>query len=148
MNDCCNTYSRSSVFCLLALATACAAGCGDGRPQLLPVSGRVLIDGVPVSHGYITFFPAGGRSASSQLDGQGRFTLESYKPGDGTLPGPQRVAVLARESISEKQAKWHAPKKYANHDTSGIVIEVTEPTNDLKIDLTWGGEKPTIETDS
>jgi hypothetical protein len=134
--------------CVLLAALACVAGCGDGRPQRVPVSGTVMIDGAPLSYGFVTFVPAAGRSASGQLDGQGRFTLGSYEPGDGVLPGSQRVSVLARESLNDKQAKWHAPKKYKDHDSSGIVIEVTEPTDDLKIDLTWGGEKPTIETDS
>lgn len=133
---------------LLLIALTGATGCGDGRPQRVPVSGTIMIDGAPLPYGFVTFVPASGRSASGQLDAQGRFTLGSYEPGDGVLPGSQRVSVLARESLNDKQAKWHAPKKYANHDTSGIVVEVTEPTDDLKIDLTWGGEKPTIETDS
>jgi len=133
---------------LSLVVVACVAGCGDGRPQRVPVSGTVLIDGAPLSYGFVTFVPATGRSASGQLDKEGRFTLGSYAPGDGVTPGTQRVSVLARESLNDKQAKWHAPKKYKDHDTSGIVIEITEPTDDLQIDLSWGGEKPSIETNS
>jgi hypothetical protein len=134
--------------CLLLIALMGATGCGDGRPQRVPVSGTVLIDGAPLSYGFVTFVPATGRSASGQLDAQGRFTLGSYEPGDGVLPGPQRVSVLARESLNDKQAKWHAPKKYGKHETSGIVIDITGPNDDVKIDLSWGGEKPSIETNS
>lgn len=133
---------------LLLIALTGATGCGDGRPQRVPVSGTVMIDGAPLPYGFVTFVPASGRSASGQVDSLGRFTLGSYEPNDGVLPGTQRVAVLARESLNDKQAKWHAPKKYAKHEISGIVIEITGPTDDLKIDLSWGGEKSSIETDS
>jgi hypothetical protein len=132
---------------MLLVSLVSVVGCGDGRPQRVPVSGTVLIDGAPVPHGFVTFAPPKGRSASGQLDKEGRFTLTSYEPGDGTLPGTQRVAVLGRESISETKAKWHAPKKYGDPNSSGIIVEITGPTDDLKIDLSWGGEKPSIETD-
>ena len=32
-------------------------GCDDGRPQRLKVSGQVLIDGKPLTHGYVRFVP-------------------------------------------------------------------------------------------
>jgi hypothetical protein len=138
---------RITASLMLLVSFVSVVGCGDGRPQRVPVSGTVLIDGAPVPHGFVTFAPPKGRSASGQLDKQGRFTLTSYEPGDGTLAGTQRVAVLARESISETKAKWHAPKKYGDPNSSGIIVEITGPTDDLKIDLSWGGEKPSIETD-
>ena len=127
---------------------ACSMGCGDGRPQRVPVSGTVVIDGKPLTYGFVTFLPAEGRSATGQINERGEFFLSSYERGDGTLAGSQRVAIMAREAISPTQAKWRAPKKYADHETSGIVIEITGPTDDLQIDLSWSGEKPSIETDS
>ena len=138
---------RTITIGLLIAAVGVVTGCGDGRPRRVPVSGTVVIDGAPVPHGFITFIPSEGRSASGQLDSEGRFTLTSYDPGDGTLPGPHRVTVLARESLSETKAKWHAPDKYSKPDTSGIVVDITGPTNDLKVELTWGNQKPYIETD-
>jgi hypothetical protein len=133
---------------LSVAAVASTIGCGDGRPQRVPVAGTVLIDGKPLTYGFVTFFPAEGRSATGQINKQGEFILSSYEQGDGTLAGSQQVAIMTREAISPTQAKWHAPKKYAKHETSGIVIEIAGPTDDLQIDLSWGGEKPSIETDS
>ena len=126
MIDRITNISRIAATGLLLVYVASAAGCGDGRPQRVPVSGTVLIDGAPVPYGFVTFAPAKGRTASGQLDKEGHFTLTSYEPGDGTLLGTQRVAVLARESISETKAKWHAPKKYGDYNSSGIVVEITE----------------------
>lgn len=133
--------------CLLAIAFPGIVGCGDGAPERYPVSGTVLIDGKPLTHGLVTFYPTSGRSSFGQVNAEGRFTLSSRKAGDGVLPGSQRVTVKGSESLNEKQTKWHAPKKYANQDTSGIVIEITEPVDDLQIELSWGAEKPSIETD-
>ena len=50
----------ASAWLLPALAMVCSmAGCGDGRPTRVPVSGQVLIDGAPLTHGYVRFTPAG-----------------------------------------------------------------------------------------
>ena len=33
--------------------------------------------------------------------------------------------------------RWHAPKGYSKHETSGFTVEITEETTDLNFDLTW-----------
>ncbi|WP_442482555.1 hypothetical protein [Aeoliella sp. SH292] len=144
-----NFMRQRSVTCaLLAMVAAVAAGCSDGRAQRVPVSGVVKIDGVPVTTGFITFVPTEGRSASGDIDSEGRFTLSSYKPGDGVLIGTHNVEVMAREAVSETSARWHAPKKYTSHKTSGITVEIDKPTSDVEINLTWDGGKPFIESDT
>lgn len=143
-------YMLKRVFALgfVMAASVVAMGCGDGRPQRLPVSGIVKIDGVPVTKGFITFVPDNGRSASGDIDSQGRFTLSSYKPGDGVIQGTHNVEIIAREAVTETTARWHAPKKYTDHKTSGITVEIDEPTSDVEINLTWDGGKPFIESGS
>ena len=131
----------------VAAAMTCLfiAGCGDGRPSRVPVSGSVVIDGQPVTHGSIMFIPAGGRPAGGSVDTQGHFALTCYEPGDGATPGHHRVKVTAVEPINERSSRWLAPKKYADEKTSGIEVEITEPVDDLKIELTWDGGKPFVE---
>jgi hypothetical protein len=146
MNNVYLTRLPSVAIALLALITVAAAGCGDGRAKRVPVSGVVKIDGVPVTTGFITFVPTEGRSASGDIDAQGRFTLSSYEPGDGVLIGTHNVEVMAREAVSETSARWHAPKKYTSHKTSGITVDIDQPTSDLEINLTWDGGKPFIES--
>jgi hypothetical protein len=146
MNNSNVTRWRGIALGLLAVMTVTAAGCGDGRAKRVPVSGIVKIDGVPVTTGFITFVPTEGRSASGDIDPDGRFTLSSYEPGDGVLIGTHNVEVVAREAVTETSARWHAPKKYTSHKSSGIAVEIDQPTNDLEINLTWDGGKPFVES--
>ena len=51
------------------------------------------------------------------------------------------VAILAGESISPENTKWHAPQRYADIQTSNLTVTITGPTNDLKIELKSDGGK-------
>jgi hypothetical protein len=111
---------------LLLLAVALLlSGCSDGRPTRITVSGQVFIDG--------------------QLGQDGRFTLTCYDGGDGVVPGRHRAQISAMEVIGPTQVKWYAPPKYADFRTSELEYEINEPTNDLKIELTWDGGKPFVQ---
>ncbi len=123
-----------------------ATGCGDGRPKRVPVAGQVLIDGQPLTFGYVNFVPEHGRASTAKLDNQGRFHLSCYGSNDGVVIGKHAIEVVAREAIGEIQFKWHAPKKYASVRTSELSEEITNPIDSLKINLTWGKERgPFIE---
>lgn len=121
------------------------AGGGDGRPQRVPVSGVVLVDGKPLKHGVVQFAPAGARPSTGWLDSQGRFTLASYQPGDGVTLGHHKVRVDASESIGEDARKWHAPKRYASLSTSGLEVQIDGPRDDVTLELSWEGKTPFVE---
>jgi hypothetical protein len=121
------------------------AGCGDGRPSRVPVAGTVTIDGQPLAYGSIMLIPDGSRPSTGVLDAQGHFTLSTFTKDDGAVVGHHRVKVTGLESIDEHTNRWHAPKKYANDRTSGIEVEITQPVDDLKIELSWDGGKPFVE---
>lgn len=129
-----------------SIAAVLSTGC-DGRPKRVPVSGQVLIDGQPLGFGVVRFIPSDGRQSGSQLDAEGRFTLSCFEVNDGAIRGTHRVEVAADERLSDTKTRWHAPKKYADARTSGLTIEVNEPTENLPIELTWDGGKPFIEID-
>lgn len=124
----------------LALLAA-AAGCGGG-PKVVPVSGRVLIDGRPLTHGTVQVQPAGYRAASGKIGPDGRFTLTTTADNDGCLVGTHPIAVVATETLGPGAQKWHAPRKYAAAETSGTTVTVDGPTDNLEIKLTWAGETP------
>ncbi|TWT97638.1 hypothetical protein Pla108_17900 [Botrimarina colliarenosi] len=128
-----------------ALLLLLACGCGDGRPTRAPVAGQVLIDGQPVPFGMVKFVQPETRAASGRLDSEGRFTLSCFEKNDGAIPGVHKVSITATEGINERTTRWHAPKKYANENTSGIEITIDGATDDLVIDLTWDGKGPFIE---
>jgi hypothetical protein len=123
----------------VAAALLALAGCGDGGPKIVPVSGTVTVDGRPLSYGHVQVMPAGWRPASGRLDGSGRFTLTTTAPNDGCAVGTHPVVVLAGESINEDTMKWHAPSKYADASTSNLTVTITGPTDDLKIELKSDG---------
>ena len=121
------------------------AGCGDGRPERVAVSGKVLIDGQPLVFGNIKFVPTGARPSAGKLDEGGRFTMTCYDGEDGVVVGKHRVAISAVQILNETKVKWFAPKKYSDFRTSGLEFDLTEPTDDLTINITWDGGKPFIE---
>jgi hypothetical protein len=134
----CGRQRRLLLACL-ALGALLLAGCGDGRPKRVPVSGRVLIDGRPLKVGFVQVVPQGNRPANSALDDEGRFNLSTFEENDGCVLGKHRVAVIGNKSISPTALRWFAPKKYMSAATSGLMIEVNGPRDDVEIDLTWKG---------
>jgi hypothetical protein len=118
-----------------AFAILASTGCDDGRPERVTVSGRVLIDGKPLTIGNVKFVPNGARPSSGKLDQDGRFTLTCFDGNDGAVPGLHRVQVSAMEVVDQNKVRWLAPIRYANFRTSGIEIEITEPVDDLTIEL-------------
>lgn len=135
--------TRFSIPGLTLILALCAAGCSDGRPACVPVSGVVLVDGKPVTEGVVRIRPDGAASAAGRIGPDGRFTLTTFEEDDGCVLGTHPVEVFAFESRSGGYY-WHAPKKYSEPD-SGLKVTISGPTNDLKVELTWGGGKPFLE---
>jgi hypothetical protein len=130
---------------ILLLLLPLLAGCDD-RPRRVPVSGVVTIDGQPLDRGNIKFVPQNGRPSAGAIGEDGRFTLTCYDGNDGALLGTHRVQVASNRIISDSKIEWFAPPKYADFRTSEISVDITEPVEDLKIELAWGNKKgPYIE---
>ncbi|MDY0167347.1 MAG: hypothetical protein RBS80_12435 [Thermoguttaceae bacterium] len=122
------------------------AGCSDYRPERVPVSGQVLIDGQPLEHGFVRFIAPHDRPSVGKLGPDGRFELTCFSRKDGSVKGTHTVTVTAAESVSPQSQKWHAPKEYSDPATSGLTVTVDGPTKDVLFELTWGGRKPFVET--
>lgn len=135
------------LFLLLGASCITFSGCGDGRPKRVPVSGQVLIDGKPLTWGFVRLLPENGRPATGEIGPDGRFTLTTFEDGDGAVLGTHDVIVLANEQLSETTRRWHAPKKYTNAATSGLTQTIDGPTDSLVINLTWDGGHPFTERD-
>ncbi len=116
-----------SAFCLLLL------GCGSGRPETVPVSGRVTLGGGDwPAAGLIVFTPvepAEGfprRAGRAFFDTQGHFTVMTYTRGDGLMPGRYRAAVYCGEPVDDMdaEAKSFVPLQYQNPARSGLELVV------------------------
>jgi hypothetical protein len=139
---------KSSIVGLVGLLSISTVfGC-DSRPTRVHISGQVLIDGKPLTVGDVKFVPEGARPSSAKLDKEGRFTLTCYDGNDGAIPGHHRVQVSASEISGEDKVMWHAPMKYASFRTSGLTVDVNEPTDSLVIELTSDGNSATVHTNS
>jgi hypothetical protein len=133
-----------SIACLI-LASAPLSGC-DSRPARVPVSGTVTIDGEPVEHGQIMVVPEGMRPAYGNLGPGGKFKLTTFDQDDGVVTGTHKVTVSATEPQGPSAQKWHAPQKYADLTESDVTVTVDGPTDDLKVELTWDGGKPFVQS--
>ncbi len=130
--------------CLIALGLlAClAAGCGDGRPRRVPVRGQVTIDGEPLRTGFVRLVPDDARPSVGRIEEDGSFTLTTFSKEDGSVPGTHRVAVVAYDESTPSTLRWLVPRKYSDHNTSGLTVDIDGPNDSLEIELTWEGENP------
>jgi hypothetical protein len=130
---------RRAPWILAAWLAVVSPGC-DRHPTRVPVSGTVLIDGEPLRQGNIEFVPKEGRPSTGRIT-EGRFTLTCFEGNDGALLGTHRVQVAANRIIGDSKIEWYAPPKYADFRTADISVDITQPVDDLKIELTWGDRK-------
>jgi len=139
------TPSGCLLFVLLATALGLTAGCGDGRPQRVPVAGTVTVDGKPLTAGFIRVVPDDARPATGKIDADGRFRLTTFDERDGCVTGTHRVEVIAFDTISPSTIRWLVPPKYRDTSTSGLTVTVDGPIDSLAIELSWQGGKPYVE---
>lgn len=119
----------------LALFTAVlllAGGCSPAGPVFLPVTGRVLYDGKPLTTGRVIFRPDAGRGngwsgeANGELNDQGSYTLKS---GDrvGVPAGWYTVVVFSmKDPNTQKPPEWLIPTRYTDPTRSGLWVEVKD----------------------
>lgn len=112
---------------------------------MVPVSGQVLVDGQPLTTGYIQVIPESERPAGGEIGPDGRFTLTTYEPNDGCAKGTHKVIVTATKQINAMATEILVHPDYGDPSKSTLTTTIDGPTKDLKIELTWDGGKPYIE---
>lgn len=138
-----NLWLRVSPLVAVMLVLACT-GC-DNRPRRVPVAGQVLIDGQPLTTGFVRVIPTSARPAVGAIDKQGRFRLTTFDGEDGCVLGTHQVEIVARQSLGYTTVKWLTPHKYQDAGTSELEVTIKEPIDDWKIELSWDGAAPYIE---
>lgn len=142
-----------------------AAGCGDGGPVLVPVQGRVTLDGEPLWFKSVRFIPEPGTpgvGAGANTAADGSYTLLAVRPGAtrdvyGVPPGKYRVVVaeplipieaLPPESPDGTPApavgpldpgprkRPVIPARYSNPETTELRIEVPPGGGVIDLPLT------------
>jgi len=122
---------------LLIVGLAAVAGCGDGGPRVVPVTGTVTRNNKPVPNLHINFAPEAegqtGRPSWGRSDEQGQFILEYDPERKGAEIGKHKVFVSFRaanpkEEISGRM-KSHPDKaaieaKYGKRESTPLEVEI------------------------
>src|SRR5262249_24518965 len=120
-----------------ALVAAACWGCGGDSegPHIgvtVPVKGKVMYKGQPLTGGNIRFEPEdAGRAAHGAIKSDGTFELTTFNTGDGAVPGVHRFAVDA----SARAGKAALPQKFRSPSSSHVEVEVAADKTEYAIDL-------------
>jgi hypothetical protein len=130
--------------CVALLLTV--VGCGPvdvPRALTVPVTGKVLYRGKPLTGGNIHFLPESGQPATGEIRADGTYRLSTFKKGDGAVPGHHRVAVVSGNagptvmpgSPGYKKPRALVPGKYGAPETSGLEADVGKKGAEVNFDL-------------
>lgn len=130
---------RLTVIAFVAVISMAAMGCGR-RITLVPVAGRVTLDGKPLEFGAIMVQPQAGPAAQAKIAADGSFRLGTFTPDDGAIPGPATVRVICRKEVTPPGGERAfgpnlVPEKYGRFDTSGITVDIKAGMPPLDIPL-------------
>ncbi len=110
------------------------------RPDTVPVTGMLMLDGKPVAGATLTFHPADGaqRPAIGKTGPDGKFKLTTFEINDGAVPGDYRVTIsLFAPAERGGDRKSLLPMKYADPATSVFMVRVAgSGSNDFTFELT------------
>jgi hypothetical protein len=117
---------------LCAAATLC--GCSSADRALAPVSGKVTLDGKPLSGGGVSFQPiappgttSAGRGSVAFCDDDGNFTLNTIDGNPGAIVGSHRVRIYGpRNKIAS-----------ADDTSSGATTEIVPAKYNFQTTLTF-----------
>lgn len=112
---------------VLTQSIAILVGCGGSdRPQTIPITGRVTLNGQPPGEvGKLFFTPtqaAAGyekRPATAGYTADGTYRVMSWVPDDGLVPGSYTISVMPSDVTASKVAQ-----KYRQSGTSGLTVDV------------------------
>ncbi len=86
-----------SLLWMLAVSVSFIFGCGSGDsgfPPTYPVTGTVTLNGKAVDGATVTFFLTEGKgSAVGSTGADGKYSLSTFRPGDGAVAGQYKVSI-------------------------------------------------------
>ena len=110
--------TRWQLICLFILAGLIATGCSN-QPKLVPVSGKVTLNGKPLRNVRVDFHPdpdAGtrGKGSTATTDAEGNFSLTYEENSPGAIVGHHRVIItdldlFGTEFVGRKDYRTESP---------------------------------------
>jgi hypothetical protein len=123
---------------IAVLAVVGLTGCGgNGRPKTIPVTGRMTIDGQePGEFGKLFFTPTrsaegySARPASGSFNTDGTYSVMSWAPNDGLVPGHYTVRIVPADAAKTKIAK-----KYLQGAADGLEVDVPVDEDEVEYNI-------------
>jgi hypothetical protein len=139
-------------------------GCGpkDNNPETFAVTGTLTYQSKAIEGADIVFVPdsPNALAAFGKTDSNGKYSLRTFKENDGAVPGGYKIKVTKLESLQQKGSDFVAkdseaeaeiyrpedgdvvkvpknllPKKYSDHNTSGLSHSVANGPSTFDINL-------------
>lgn len=137
----CSQWFWQAVALLVCLGLA---SCGPGTPPTYPVEGVVKFRGKPLPGAIVTFVPFAPAQSTAAIstatEEDGTYRLTSTQAKGGLPEGKYRVAVTWRELRRDgdewiRSGRNLLPPRYANPETSNLVVTVTPGQNSFPLEL-------------
>lgn len=114
---------------LLTLLVFSLVGCGQDKPKLVKVSGKITLNGKPLTAGSIYFYPASTNTfkkdnPSSLLQEDGSFNMKTFPYGDGVSPGKYKITLAPQLASRISLPHLSDPEKTTS--------EITVSDNDIE----------------
>lgn len=88
--------SQKALFCVVLAVIGCSGPSGPPLPKVVPVTGKVTLDGKPLANANLEFIPtAGGVEASGKTNAEGVYEL-AIRANKGTPQGNYKVTIEKR----------------------------------------------------
>lgn len=140
-------------FLYLGLFITFLSGCSSPddpkQREVFPVSGIATYKGRPMPDASVVLHPVSQNDDGlptylprGHVDNEGKFTISTYRKGDGAPAGTYKVSFSwlgSLQGISEEEEDKlpeKIPRKYRNPRTSGFTVEIRKTENpELKFEL-------------
>jgi hypothetical protein len=127
--------------CCVFIAVATNLGCSRSPYELTPVTGKITVDGKPLSQAKVMFAPVEigesinpGKPAFGLLEDDGSFTLTTYERNDGAIVGEHWVSIV---KLSAKSTLVNHPSNEPQFNRLTLPQKVKVVADmDNQIDLT------------
>lgn len=127
---------------LMACGAMLVVGCGSEDEKLVPVAGKVTVNGKPLTSGTVSFRPDQGKGNKSQhqpngvIDAEGNYKMTLSPDKKGVPPGWYKVVVVALDDPwPGKPLKSFIDMKYADEKTTPLKVEVVANPEPGRYDL-------------
>ena len=124
--------------CIVAIVASGGFGCRPGYENVSPVTGRVTLDGIPLSEAQVMFLPTSGRPSKGETNADGVYELGYTYKQKGAEQGMHAVRVTTAYTRPDGTVgPERVPKIY--NEQSQLQQEVRRGRNTIDLPLLSGG---------